>query len=361
MKKLKILALNPFHGGSHKAFLDHWIKHSIHNFTLLTLPGTQWRWRLKFAAVEFSEQVKELFNKGERWDIIICTSMMNVAEFRGLSLFLKGTPLVTYFHENQLTYPESKNVKFSLSYSMKNINSALASDHVWFNSAFHRDDFLKAARRILKKKPNSPVKYIDDIEKKSEVHYLGIDEDFYKETKENFSEPVKLVWAARWEEDKNPGLLFMALRHLKEKGVEFQVSVLGEEMGTRMACFLEGEKEFSNEIIHFGFAESKDEYRRILQEADIFISTADHEFFGLSAVEALAAGCIPVVPEHLAYPEILRDYSEYFYKPRSSVQLAGKIEQIIREKNTLDNSAVQKYFWQERVISLDRGLLSRLM
>ena len=356
MKKLKILALNPFHGGSHKAFLDNWQKYSEHQWTLLTSPGSLWRWRLQFAAVEFAQQIKVRYEQGERWDIIFCTSMMNVAEFKGLTPFLHDIPLVVYFHENQLTYPESKNIKFNLSYCMKNINSAIAADRVWFNSAFHKNDFLSAARHLLQAKPKSPIEYIDRVEAKSEVQYLGINKEFYKEPKKDFSDPVKLVWASRWEEDKNPGLLFDALRLLKDKGLAFQISVLGEEMNTTMQCFIDAKAEFKNEIIHFGFAESKAEYRRALQDSDIFISTADHEFFGLSAVEALAAGCIPVVPDHLAYPEVLADSSDHFYKARSSIQLARTIERIIYEQKPLNNRFVNQFFWEVRAEALDNGL-----
>ena len=356
MKKLKILALNPFHGGSHKAFLDNWQKHSEHEWTLLSLPGTQWRWRLQFAAVEFTQQLKTRFEKDEQWDIIFCTSMMNVAEFRGLAPFLQDIPVVVYFHENQLTYPESKNVKFNLSYCMKNINSALVADQVWFNSGFHKEDFLKAARHLLEAKPGSPTNVINEIEQKSSIQYLGIDQTFYTQVKSSFSNPVKLVWASRWEEDKNPELLFKALRLLKEKGVAFKVSIMGEEMGTRMPCFTEAEIEFKDEIEHFGFAESKADYCRILQESDIFISTAEHEFFGLSAVEAVAAGCRPIVPDHLAYPEVLAEYSENFYKPRSSLQLARKIERVVYDQHSFTNKMVRQFFWPERAASLDKSL-----
>ena len=356
MKKLKILALNPFHGGSHKAFLDNWLKRSGHEWTLLSLPGTQWRWRLQFAAVEFAQEIKARYEQGDRWDVIFCTSMMNVAEFRGLAPFLQEIPLVLYFHENQLTYPESKNVKFNLSYCMKNINSAFVANQVWFNSGFHKNDFLQAARHLLESKPGSPSDIMDAIEQKSSIHYLGIDKKFYKESKKTYSDPVKLVWASRWEEDKNPGLLFKALGQLKKKGFSFKVSVLGEEMGTRMQCFIDAKEKFKDEIEHFGFAESKDEYRRILQESDIFISTADHEFFGLTAVEAVAAGCVPVVPDHLAYPEVLADCSGSFYKPRSSVQLARKIERIVYENKRIDNKFIKKFFWTETSTMLDNDL-----
>ena len=35
------------------------------------------------------------------------------------------------------------------------------------------------------------------------------------------------------------------------------------------------------------------------------VSTAEHETFGIAAVEAMAAGCVPLLPNRLSYPEIV--------------------------------------------------------
>ena len=86
--------------------------HSNHDIDLLSLPGRHWKWRMHHAGQYFA---KEITKKGERYDLILCSDLMNVAEFRGF-LSAQGksdswylhTPLITYFHENQITYPWSE-------------------------------------------------------------------------------------------------------------------------------------------------------------------------------------------------------------------------------------------------------------
>jgi hypothetical protein len=57
-------------------------------------------------------------------------------------------------------------------------------------------------------------------------------------------------------------------------------------------------------IVHMGFL-PLEEYRRHLLDADVVVSTALQEFFGIAVVEAVAAGCFPVVPDRLSYPSLL--------------------------------------------------------
>jgi len=49
----------------------------------------------------------------------------------------------------------------------------------------------------------------------------------------------------------------------------------------------------------------RDEYEKLLTESDIVVSTALQEFFGISVVEAVAAGCHPVLPNRLSYPSLI--------------------------------------------------------
>ena len=103
---MKILALEPYYGGSHRAFLDGWSSRSRHDWTIFELPATKWKWRMRHAAVTFASDVAGSMKDGRQWDVLFCSDMLNLAEFAALAPpSVQRLPKVVYFHENQLTYP----------------------------------------------------------------------------------------------------------------------------------------------------------------------------------------------------------------------------------------------------------------
>ena len=56
---LKVLCLNPYHGGSHQAFLAGWQAHSRHQFEVWTLPPYKGKWRMRHAAVTFAHRLRQ--------------------------------------------------------------------------------------------------------------------------------------------------------------------------------------------------------------------------------------------------------------------------------------------------------------
>jgi len=96
-------------------------------------------------------------------------------------------------------------------------------------------------------------------------------------------------------------------------GVDFQLVVMGESFRATPPIFTEARTRLAGRIIHFGYAASPAEYSAWLKRGDVVVSTATHEFFGIAVVEAVRAGCRPLLPNRLAYPELFS--GEYLYGP----------------------------------------------
>ncbi|MHC4435927.1 MAG: tRNA-queuosine alpha-mannosyltransferase domain-containing protein [Planctomycetota bacterium] len=331
---MNILALEPYYGGSHRAFIDGLSNVSKHNWTLLTLPAHKWKWRMRHSAITFAAQAAELTEKRQSWDLLFCSDMLNLAEFIGLApAEIAGLPKVIYFHENQLTYPVRVEDERDYQLAMTNLTSALTADTVWFNSQFHLDSFLDALAKFLKSMPDyQPLDEIEKIRAKSSIYPPGIKDFHFPTSKARASGPLHILWVARWEHDKNPEDFFEAIKILKDKNVSFRISVIGQSFQGKPAIFDQAHNDFRDHIDFWGYQQSRDDYKRALCQADVVVSTANHEFFGISVVEAVAAGAYPLVPNRLSYPEILGlgriEGTEQFFYDGTVQNLADKLSQL---------------------------------
>ena len=366
---LRILALEAYYGGSHQAFLDGWASRSRHAWTTLTLPAHSWKWRMRHAAATFSQEINRHVQDGQSWDVVFTSDMLNLAELRGMSPALANTPTALYFHENQLTYPNQEEQARDLHFAFTNLISASTAESVWFNSAFHREEFLNAFQDWLPRLPDfQPMHLVEQVASTSVVQSPGISP--ISRGERSTSGPLKILWAARWEHDKGPETFFTALRQLKSDGIEFRVSVLGEQFRNAPDVFADAKQEFADEIELWGFVPSRNEYEAALRDCDLFVSTALHEFFGIAAVEAMRAGAYPLLPDRLAYPELLQ-IEEYphrrdsFLYDGSASDLATRLTKLAErhqgcelwrgDPNEISN-ALARFDWQRRVPVLDDAI-----
>ena len=366
-KRLKILALEPFYGGSHQAFLDGWIKHSRHEWQLLELPDYKWKWRMRHAGITFARRVHDLTRSGRTWDAIWCSDMLHLPDFIALAdRSLTTLPRIIYFHENQFTYPNQQANQRDYHYAFSNYLSALAADSVWFNSKFHQSEFLNACESFLKRMPdNSDVENVEAIRAKSLVQYPGVDFDDSRNTVKNDSHTIRILWNARWEHDKNPEDFFHAIRSLKSAGLSFRLNVVGQSFGNVPPVFETARTEFAHEIDHWGYASSRQSYLKILQESDVVFSTANHEFFGIGVVEAMSMGVVPLLPTRLSYPELLEPLTtpstEALTYDGSVDDLVKAFQQIrsIRSSNAWGTlvdeieSCGRRFAWKNRAEQMD--------
>ncbi len=117
--------------------------------------------------------------------------------------------------------------------------------------------------------------------------------------------PPLILWNQRWEYDKDPATMLRALYALADEGLPFRVALAGESFRVQPVEFEAARARLGGRLVHYGYAESEADYARLLWDADVVLSTAIHEFFGVSIVEAIYCGCRPVLPHRLSYPELL--------------------------------------------------------
>jgi len=294
---MQILLVEPYYGGSHRAWADGYAGSSEHDVTLVTHEARFWKWRMHGAHLTMAAGLVD------RPDVVLASSMMDVAGFLGATRETIGTaPVAVYFHESQFTYPLSPLDRPDLTYPMTNWSSAAVADLVLFNSEFHRWTFFAEADRFLRQFPDRPhTDLIADVEKRSEVLPVGIDTTRFCERQAADGPPL-LLWNQRWEHDKGPDELVELFEALIESGIDFRAAVVGERFVSAPPAFDRLPEILGDRLVAHGFVPDA-EYADLLSRADVVVSTAHQEFFGVAVVEAIYAGAFPVLPNRLVYPE----------------------------------------------------------
>lgn len=340
---MKIVLVSPFHGGSHQAWAEGLRAHSRAEVRLLTLPDRFWKWRMHGGSVTLARK----FNDGGfAPDVILATDMLDLSVFLALTRKkTSGIPAILYCHENQLTYPMPGNPEGNRSpklvaptdqhYPFINLSSMLAADRVVFNSRYHQQEFLSFLPGYLGQFPEFRLPGAgEEIAKKSRVIYPGIEKPAPDQDLSSGDNPSPLIlWNQRWEYDKNPGAFFSALVNLKNEGLSFRLAVCGEQFPSRPDEMARGLSLLHSELIHCGYAE-RDLYRKLLRKADIVLSTANHEFFGISILEAVLNRTFPLLPGRLSYPELIPESFHQACLYSSTSEMMGKLKQAASDITT---------------------------
>lgn len=181
-------------------------------------------------------------------------------------------------------------------------------------------------------------------EQKVKTLYVGIDEEFYRLTRETLSNrfaqlqkkfSIKsdfLLFVGTIGKRKNVLTLIKALSILKE--VEDLQLVLVGSPGNgygEIYAYLE-RNNLKDRVIFTGYV-SNDELITLYNSARIFVFPSLYEGFGMPLLEAMACG-VPIVASKIpSTEEIAKDIVVYYSPPQDEKALAQAILQLLRDKN----------------------------
>lgn len=351
---MKILLIEPYYGGSHRAWADGLARHSKHTVTLLTLPAEFWKWRMQGGAVSLARLFNELDSKD--FDLILASDMFDLSTFVALTRI--KIPTLLYMHENQLVYPQNQRQNHGWRYGFINYTSALVADAVCFNSQYHMDAFFTELPRMLKHFPDyNELDTIAEIKAKSSVLSLGIDLQRFDVHEKQYRNDIPIIlWNHRWEADKNPQPFFDALYQLDADNIPFNLILTGENFRQNPKEFLQAQSYFGEQILSYGYLPTFAEYANALWQSDIVVSTAHHDFFGIAITEAIYCNCLPILPNRLNYPALVPEthQSQLLYDTSSPYEL---LKQILTESPKIDQSdlktKVAQFDWATQIHQYD--------
>lgn len=294
MSRPRAWLLSAYHGDSHAWWTD-WLIAAIDtvDWQLFSLPGRHFRWRIRGNPLSWWDALPQ-----DTPDLLVATSMVDLATLRGLHPRLAGVPALYYFHENQFAYPNSAEQHRSVDPQMVQLYGALASQSVLFNSAYNRASFLQGVHDLSQRLPEPlPQSLLPDLQRRSRVLPVPIHPVAHGDRL-----PGLILWPHRWEYDKAPQLFAEAVCRLHAEGLEFRLALLGARARKPHPALIRLREHCAARILVDGFL-PREQYLAWLARASIVISSTDHEFQGLAVLEAASAGATPLVPDRLCYPE----------------------------------------------------------
>jgi glycosyltransferase involved in cell wall biosynthesis len=302
---------------------------------VLSMPARHFSWRVRGNPLYWS--LAERDSLEQPFDLLIATSMVDLATLRGLVPGLAQVPSLLYFHENQFDYPRGEHQSSLLEAQMVSLYGALAADSLAFNSAYNRDSFLAGVGALLRKLPDRvPPGVTELLAAKSQVLPVPLLPATGDEAGSAWPgsagelpvRPLRLLWSGRFEHDKGGEGLWRVLQQLEHSGLDYELALTGQQFRQQPEVFTRIAREFGYRLVHFGYLESAADYRALLGAADIVLSTALHEFQGLAVLEAVARGCVPVVPARQAYPELYpaaNCYQSCPHRPEDEASAAARL------------------------------------
>ena len=285
------------------------------------------------------------------FDLILSSGPVDLAALRGLRPDLAAVRTVLYVHEHEFAYPENPREQGRVDRQVRQILALLAADQVLTNSHWCAESLLAGVGALLSRMPDEvPAGTLARIESRVEIEPIPLADECFAAERIPAARhaSVNLVWNHRHEWDKGVDRLPFLLRQLADSGLDFRFHLLGQRFRSEppgiseSLTWLEANPRYCGRT---GFIASAVEYRSLLARCDVVLSTALQEFQGLAVMDAVAQGCMPCVPDRLAYrdwvPAAARAISFEADPHADAEALVACLQQVIERRDALLNESLR--------------------
>ncbi|MEO1063300.1 MAG: DUF3524 domain-containing protein [Actinomycetota bacterium] len=358
---LDVVLVEPWLGGSHEAWARGYAAASRHRVRVVGHQGGPWRWRLQASSVTLAAELAATC-RWEPMDLLLVSSMTDLAQLLGIARRTVGdTPVVHFRHESQLLYPEAIGARISKGIRLQEWASLVAADRVVFNSEYHRTALLEALPRLLDDAPDHRHHgRLPALAAASSVLPVGVDLSELRARPAIDRAVPTVLFNHRWHHDKQPEAALDALLAVADRGVAFELVMCGADDLPDDRPVRHRLARLGDRVRHAGELD-RAAYVEVLHDADVVLSTATQECFGVAVVEAIAAGCVPVLPDRLSYPELIptRYHGDVLYGPETLVdRLAVVLNDVGAARRRVDGLAedTHRFDWSTVAPTYDRFL-----
>ena len=211
---------------------------------------------------------------------------------------------------------------------------------------------VKRAQKVLTISKFSQIELWNNYKIKADVIYNGfnkfaIDDNIVTDNSDIIDGKKKVIFISvgRMIEYKNPFRVIDIFKIAKKQNPNSYLILIGEGILEEKVKKYINENNLENDILlkkRIDFSQMGMWYKK----SKYFISGCDREGFGLAALEATACGCIPILPNKGAFPEIFLD-KKYLY----DVNNINKIRfiDLLEDDRKFLNNIVKKYSWENSI------------
>lgn len=250
-----------------------------------------------------------------KYDVVVChnNSIMSALCIFWISVFCNNTKVIAYIHCSLCDL--RKRDLYSAKFVCRSAKKVVCIS----------DSVLNSARE-----------YIGSSDKLVKI-YNGIDLKKFQQDK-NEKTGNRIIYVGRLAQGKGVQIILQALSIVS---VDFSFAIIGDGEYREQLENLTADLGLENRVTFYG---SRTDVQKFLSNADIFIHVPIlEEGFGLTVVEAMAAGLTCICSKSGAIPEVLQDgESGYLVEQDNPEQLAETILSVIENYDSAKNKQLRE-------------------